>query len=275
MRLTALTALAVLLLSFSTIRKTTWVAIGDSITYLNEHPNETGNRVKKGYMTRVAEKLPFFTYFNQGHNGWTSGGIAEKFDELNMETGDVYSIFLGTNDWWQGRPIGTLEDYRNNRDNKTINSSFGIIIDKIRRLNPQAKIILITPMQRMDFVSLFNYTNNAWGSYKEKDGQTLESVAAAIKAIGDYEHIPVIDLYHEPSFSIEHAVKFKRLKNPQTGKYKKYRYPASNDIPFNPATDEYPYPKKAVRMTYDALHPSDKGNEVIANKLAALLGSLF
>ncbi len=31
----------------------TWVAIGDSITYLNEHTNETGNRLTKGYMTRV------------------------------------------------------------------------------------------------------------------------------------------------------------------------------------------------------------------------------
>ena len=57
-------------------------AIGDSITYLNEHPDETGNRVTKGYMTRVAEKLPYIHYVNQGHNGWTSGGIAENFDKL-------------------------------------------------------------------------------------------------------------------------------------------------------------------------------------------------
>ncbi len=275
MRVVLLAALSVLLLGFSSLKETTWVAIGDSITYLNEHPDETGNRVKKGYMTRVVEKLPSFTYFNQGHNGWTSGGIAEKFDELNVQTADVYSIFLGTNDWWQGRPIGSLDDYKNSRDNKTINSSFGIIISKIRQLNPQAKIVLITPLQRMDFVYLFDYTNNAWGSYKEKNGQTLEAVAAAIQSIGDYENIPVLDLYHEPSLSIEHAVKFKRLKDPKTGKYTNYHYPASNNILFNPVTDEYPYPINAIDMTYDALHPSDKGNEVIAGKLAALLGSLF
>ena len=123
MRVVLLAALSVLLLGFSSLKETTWVAIGDSITYLNEHPDETGNRVKKGYMTRVVEKLPSFTYFNQGHNGWTSGGIAEKFDELNVQTADVYSIFLGTNDWWQGRPIGSLDDYKNSRDNKTINST--------------------------------------------------------------------------------------------------------------------------------------------------------
>src|SRR6187551_425996 len=57
-----------------------WVAIGDSITYLNEHANETGNRVTKGYMTRVVEKLPQVHYINQGHNGWTSAGIADKIE---------------------------------------------------------------------------------------------------------------------------------------------------------------------------------------------------
>ena len=35
--------------------KTLWIAIGDSITYLNEHPDEAGNRITKGYMTRVVE----------------------------------------------------------------------------------------------------------------------------------------------------------------------------------------------------------------------------
>ena len=33
-----------------------WVAIGDSITYLNEHLGEANNRITKGYMTRVVEK---------------------------------------------------------------------------------------------------------------------------------------------------------------------------------------------------------------------------
>ncbi|MDR1171433.1 MAG: hypothetical protein LBL24_03150, partial [Bacteroidales bacterium] len=44
-----------------------WVAIGDSITYLNDHPDETGNRVERGYMTRVTEKLPHIKYINKGY----------------------------------------------------------------------------------------------------------------------------------------------------------------------------------------------------------------
>ena len=249
----------------------TWVAIGDSITYLNDHPDETGNRVQKGYMTRVVEQLPQLEYRNQGHNGWTSGGIAEKFDALKIDTGAVYTIFLGTNDWWQGRPVGTIEDYKSNRDNKTICSSFGIIISKIRQINPHAIIVLMTPLQRMDFVYLFDAKNNAYGSYKPKNGQTLEQVANAIRAIGELEKIPVVDLYHDPALSIENAVHFKRLKNPETGKYTNYKYPASNSIPHGAAGDEYPYPPAAVNMTYDGLHPSDKGNARIAELLLPVL----
>ena len=34
-----------------------------------------------------------------------------------------------------------------------------------------------------------------------------------------------------------------------------------------PQTDEYPYPTGAIDITYDGLHPSDKGNEIIASKI--------
>jgi lysophospholipase L1-like esterase len=43
------------------------------------------------------------------------------------------------------------------------------------------------------------------------------------------------------------------------------------NVPFNPETDEYPYPVEAIDMTYDGLHPSDKGYEVIARMLVKIL----
>lgn len=267
-----LVLVAVILLATSfTQKKITWVAIGDSITYLNEHPDETGNRVTKGYMTRVVEALPNISYSNQGHNGWTSGGIADKIDELGIEKADVYSIFLGTNDWWAGRLVGTIADYQNNKGNETIYGSFRIIIDKIKQLNKDARIILITPMQRTDFVYLTNFKNNAWGSYKEKNGQSLKQVVDAIIAIAAYEHIDVVDLYNAKGMDVKHLVKFKRLKNPATGSYQNYSYPAYTAIPFNPETDEYPYPAESIDITYDGLHPSDKGNEMIAKMLVKIM----
>jgi len=249
----------------------TWVAIGDSITYLNDHQNETGNRVTKGYLTRVTEKLPEIKYINQGHNGWTAVKMAQEIQNLGLVKADVYSVFLGTNDWWQGRPLGTLSDYQNNTGNQTFYGSYRLIINKIRSLHKKAPILLITPMQRVDFVYINNPKNNAYGSYKAKNGQQLAAFADAVKSIGKYEKLPVVDLYYKSGITLENLIQFKRLKDPATGAYKDYSYPAFIDIPFNPETDEYPYPPAAIDMTYDGLHPSDKGYEVISRMVADVL----
>lgn len=260
-------------LSFSS-RQTQWVAIGDSITYLNDHPDETGFRVKKGYLTRVVEELPDITYINKGYNGWTSGGIAEKITELKIPKADIYSIFLGTNDWWAKRPAGTEDDYIKNTGNQTVYGSFRIIIDHLRNLNSKAKIILITPLQRGDFVYFKNFDNNAFGSYRKKDGRELVEIVNAIKKIGEKENFTVIDLYNESGITQENMVKYKRLKDPATGDYKNFPYPDFTDIPFDTKNDPYPYPEDAIDMTYDGLHPSDKGNAVIASMLIEIIRKL-
>ena len=178
---------------------------------------------------------------------------------------------MGTNDWWQGRPIGVLADYQNNTGNTTLFGSYRIIINKLLSLNKDAKIILITPLQRGDFVNINNMKNNAWGSYKEKKGQSLAQFSDAIITIANYEHFALVDLYNKSGITLQNMVKYKRLKDSQTGLYKNYPYPAYIDIPFNPETDEYPYPSDAINMTYDGLHPSDKGNAVIADMLMKLM----
>lgn len=262
--------LSLILISFFSFKpkEITWVAIGDSITYLNDHPNETGDRITKGYMTLITEKFPNIKYINKGYNGWTSGGIAGKIETLGISSADVYTVFLGTNDWWQGRPIGKLEDYTNRAGNATIYGSFRIIVDKLRSLNPNAKIILLTPLQRGDFVYIKGMKNNAYGSYKPKKDQNLADVAAAIVNIGKADNIKVIDLFNKSGITLRNMVKFKRLTDPATGEYKNFKYPAYVDVPFNPEKDEYPYPIEAIDMTYDGLHPSDKGYKAIAKLLA-------
>lgn len=249
-----------------------WVAIGDSITYLNDHIDETDNRITKGYMTLITERHPQVKYTNKGYNGWTSINIADKIDSLGLEKADVYSVFLGTNDWWQGKQLGTLADYKRNGGSATVYGAFRIIINKLKKLNKKAKIILITPMQRGDFVYINSYKNTAHGSYKEKDGQTLEQFANAILEIGRMEKIQVVDLYHEAELSLENMVHFKRVKNPSNDKYQDYTYPDYTTIPFDPENDIYPYPEEAINMTYDGLHPSDKGYALIAGKLESRWG---
>jgi lysophospholipase L1-like esterase len=264
--------IAAFLLSSFRNKELTWVAIGDSITYLNDHTNETGGRVTKGYLTKVTAQVPGLSYINKGYNGWTSGMIADHIDSLGLIKADIYTVFLGTNDWWQGRPIGTLADYKAGKDNVSLYSSYRIIVKKIRALNPAAKIILITPMHRADFVYINDSRNNAYGSYKSKNDQYLEQFAGAIDSIGRYENIPVIDLYHNSLLPEKDLVNFKRLKDPATGQYVNYKFPESSTIPFDPLKDEYPYPKEAINLTFDGLHPSDKGNSIIAKIVADAIG---
>lgn len=268
-------ALAVIIpLTSFTPKPLTWLALGDSITYLNEHPNETGNRITQGYMTMVTAQLPNIRYINQGHNGWTVVRIAREIGNLGLQQADIYSVFLGTNDWWSGQPLGTLKDYQNNTGNGTVYGAYRTIINKLRSLNSKATFILISPMQRGDFVYISNVANNAWGSYKAKNGQQLEQFAAMVKAIGQYEHFKVIDLYHAKGMGLRNMVKFKRLKDPATGQYRNYTYPGYTEVPFNPAADEYPYPAEAMDITYDGLHPSDKGYKILASRLVKVMKKL-
>jgi lysophospholipase L1-like esterase len=253
-----------------TPKEITWVALGDSITYLNDHPDETGNRITKGYMTRVAEKLPNIHYTNKGYNGWTAVKIATDIETLGIQKADLYTIFLGTNDWWSSKPLGAFADYQNNTGISTVYGAFRVIINKLRSLNNHATIVLITPMQRVDFVYFNDFKNNAYGSYKPKNGQYLEDFANAVSAIAQYEHFEVVDLFHKKGMSHEQLVRFKRLKDTATGEYKNYPYPQFIGLPFDPNKDEYPYPLESINITYDGLHPSDKGYQMIAESLVKI-----
>lgn len=247
------------------------MAIGDSITYLNDHQVNADNRITRGYMTRVVEKLPHISFKNHGHSGWTAARMAANFDKEDIEPADIYSIFFGTNDWNSAFPLGTLNDYQNNTGNTTFYGSYRTMVDKIRNLNPHVKIILITPMQRVDFVYLKNYKNNAKGSYSDRKGLYLSQYADAINTIAKSENFAVADLYFKSGMNLKEMVRFKRLKDPKTGKYKNFKYPDFIDIPFNPETDEYPYPVEAIGLTYDGLHPSDKGMAIISKMLVKVM----
>jgi lysophospholipase L1-like esterase len=96
-----------------------------------------------------------------------------------------------------------------------------------------------------------------------------------IKAIAEFEHFKLVDLYHKSGMTLKNLVKYKRLKDPKTaGAYRNYTYPDYIGIPFNPDTDEYPYPVDAIDMTYDGLHPSDKGYNIIADMLVKVMRRL-
>jgi lysophospholipase L1-like esterase len=262
----------ILFTAFTTHKEVTWTAIGDSITYLNGRPELTKNRISKGYMDDVVKELPYVHFINNGHSGWTAKAIADNINNLELVKSDIYSVFLGTNDWWTCLPIGTFSDYENNTGNQTVYGSYRTIIDKIRSLNSSAEIILMTPLHRTDYVDLNNPSVFIHGDYApNKAGAYLSDYADAIKAIAKAEHCKLVDLYYKSGITNKNAIKYGRLRDPQTKNYKSYTYPEYIKIPYNPATDDYPYPPEAMGMAYDGLHPSDAGHQRIAEMLVKVI----
>ena len=240
-----------------------WCAIGDSFTYLNDHLVETGYRLRRGYLSRILDKLPEYPLelINIGINGSTFRGWTRQ----RIPEADVYTVLLGTNDWHQGVPMGTEKDLRR-RKRRTILGALGILTDHIRRVSPNAPIIAGNPVERADFVYLLDPFNNARGSYAPENGVWLKDLSREILSAYEALGAETIDLWTLSGFTQDNLVRFKRVR--RNGRPEDLPYPDYIGVPFDPGRDEYPYPPEAVSLTYDGLHPSDEGADILAELFA-------
>lgn len=242
----------------------TWVAIGDSFTYTDAHVDESGNRIQKGYLTRTKEKLPFKTeLINLGING----GKTREWREVELLWGDFYTILLGTNDWWTGLyKIGDKEDFLQEREEETVLGNLGILVRRIQKINPTAKIFIMNPVERGTFVYVFDWTNRALDSTHERNGVYLKDVSKAIYECARGENIIPINLHDRLPFTPENVMKFYRVK--KDGKICDLSFEEFHADPFSMKMEVYPYPVEAMRYMCDGLHPNDLGYEMIADILA-------
>lgn len=241
--------------------KKSWCAIGDSFTYLNDHLDECGGRLQTGYLSRVLSKIPELSLTNIGINGSTT----RDWLTVDIPEADLYSILLGTNDWALGIPLGDDEAFSARKEG-TILGNLGILTDKIRTKNPKAQIFVLNPVERADFVYLFDKENNRHGSYAANEGQWLWEIAEGIFRNCRGEGIYPVNLHDLSGFTQENVVRFKRV--PQENGYENLPYPLYTQVTSHPTEEEYPYPPEAIGYTYDGLHPSDEGSEIIAGVLA-------
>ena len=248
--------------------KIRWCAIGDSFTYLNDHLDETAFRLHKGYLTEIREALPILDLNNIGINGSTF----RDWVGVEIPSADIYTVLLGTNDWHQAYPEGSMDAFRN-REEGTILGSLGILLDHIREASPKAKILVGTPVERADFVYILDPENNARGSYAPENGLLLKDLAADILRCCESEGIATVDTNRLSGFTNETVIKFKRVK--KNGMPMDLPYPDYVGVPYDPKTDEYPYPPEAAALTYDGLHPSDEGCRILAGLFTAKLKELI
>lgn len=132
------------------------------------------------------------------------------------------------------------------RTRGTILGNFAILLDHIRQVNPKARIVVGNPVERADFVYLFDPFNNAQGSYKGKNGIELSVLASQLLEACRLEGITTVDLNRKSGFTQESVIRFKRVK--KDGIYQNLPYPEYIGLPFDPGADEYPYPPEAASL---------------------------
>ena len=175
-----------------------WCSIGTSITYYNDH--FLNERFARGYQSRVMDKISFSQFTNVGvagqaiATGAKSGSVpclAAQVDSVLTAVADFYTIEHGINDWNRCATIGTIDDFINNTGYSTFYGAWRIVIDKIYTLNPNAKIILITPRKAYG-ASVFP---DHWWEANTAGGNDyyLKDYVAAVRAIGEFLSLPVCD----------------------------------------------------------------------------------
>ena len=116
------------------------------------------------------------------------------------------------------------------------------------------------------FVYLLDPENNARGSYAPEQGLSLSLLSKEILRCCEIEGIATVNCHDLSGFTPENAVRFKHVR--RGDHTEDLSYPDYIGIPFSPGNDPYPYPPEAARMTYDGLHPTDEGCEILAELFA-------
>lgn len=183
---------------------------GDSIT----DPKNDGSKLK--YWNYLQEWLEI-TPLVYGKSGRQWNDIPRQADQLKAEHGDSVDailIFIGTNDYNNGVPIGEWYEVRDEQvvfghgqpkkpvnrqrryikmDDNTYRGRINIAIDKLKRMYPTKQIVLLTPIHRAQF-----YRNEKnWQiteDYTNQCGIFLEEYVNAVKEAGNIWAVPVIDL---------------------------------------------------------------------------------
>lgn len=110
---------------------------------------------------------------------------------------DVVTIFGGINDFQWNAPLGTMKD---NADTPTtFYGALKYVVTTLATNNPKAKLMLITPMKTTKFK--YHTYDTDGNLMKNANGNTQLEFVNAIKEVGEYYSIPVLDMYSESNYS--------------------------------------------------------------------------
>lgn len=183
---------------------------GDSIT----DPRNKGSKMKFwGFLSDWLQTEPYV----YGVSGRQWNDIPRQADMLKAEHGDSVDaiiIFIGTNDYNSGVPVGEWFTEKKEQvmagihepkhmvdrihrypvmSDSTYRGRINIALDYVKRLYPRKQIVLMTPIHRAGF-----YANEKnWQpreDYTNLCGEYIDAYVQSVKEAGNIWAVPVIDL---------------------------------------------------------------------------------
>lgn len=209
--------------------------LGDSIT--------EGDSGEGGLIDSYVPKLKKYIGTSAQNFGKSGALITKKTDDdisfVNrvgaIKGQDVVTIFGGINDFQWNAPLGTMADGIDKPT--TFFGALKYVITTLAATNPKAKLMLITPMKTTKF-QYHTYDSNG-NLMQNANGNTQLDFVNAIKQVGEYYSIPVLDMYSNSNYS-----------------------------PYLPGQIGHDY------FTVDGLHPTTHGYERIAQTIGHAINNL-
>lgn len=190
---------------------------GKRVAYFGDSITDPNNKAADNkYWACLAQWLNITPYV-YGKSGREWSDIPRQADQLQKEHADSVDaiiIFIGTNDYNNGVPLGQwytekeemvmyghgkpkAETPRKRQyrcmDNSTYRGRINIAMDKVKRMYPTKQIVVLTPIHRQNF----HRSDTNWQcseDYTNQCGEYLQAYVDATKEIANIWAVPVIDL---------------------------------------------------------------------------------
>lgn len=149
-----------------------------------------------GYVQYLPQRFPGLEV--QNHAVWGSGFCREipgslplvLLDPQNLPRGcDVILLWLGTNDWYFGTPLGSPND----GTLLSFSGSLQCCLCTLRKAAPQASVVCLTPLYRFGEAAECRRAGNA-RTTPNKVGATLQDYSRALVSTAQQNGCTVVDM---------------------------------------------------------------------------------
>lgn len=190
---------------------------GKRIAYFGDSITDPNNNTATVKFWQLFEQWLGTTSYVYAVSGYEWNTIPLQANQLKQQHGDDFDaiiIFIGTNDFNAGIPIGqwftesveqveaatgqpkTLQQRIMRQpamDPNTYRGRINIALDSLKRMFPQKQIVLLTPIHRA-FANFGDRNLQPSEAYQNKCGEWMDAYVESVKEAGNLWAYPVIDM---------------------------------------------------------------------------------